>query len=94
MNSWLIELFNQASKHEFVYLIEMRKNSSKWFFVDFVEHNNNATQIIWTPRQKDASMFLTEQKVEEFKAEYISPRKVSIIRLDKPDVSMLFLTGG
>jgi hypothetical protein len=93
MKSWLEDLLEQASKSSFVYLIEMKKNSNDWFFQDINEFKDELRQIIWTPRQNSASLFLSEEKVEEFKKEYMAQRKVSIIRLPKNTLN-IFAIGG
>lgn len=78
---WLESILASLKKHTHVYMIEMRKNDSKWFFLDLEHKKEPIVQILWTPNKKNARIFLTEQTVEEFKADYLSPRKVSIIRM-------------
>jgi len=72
------------------YMIEMKKNASKWFFVD-LEQKDNVDKIIWTPAQTKATLFSSEEDVEEFKHHYLAPRKVSIIRIK---YNMEFVLGG
>lgn len=68
-----------------IYLIEYKKNFKKFFFYELVGlteiSDKWVLQVKWTPYIKHAFLFDTEQNVEEFKADYLSPRKVSIIRL-------------
>lgn len=72
-------LFNRFYQDSYIYIIEFKKNQLSWFFFDLISKGYN--QVIWTRNIKHAHFFLSEEAVEEFKAEFISPRKTSIIRL-------------
>lgn len=72
------------------YLIEMKKNKKNWFFQELIEVGQ-ADQLIWTPAKQKATMFRSEEQVEEFKHHFINPRKASIIRIT---YDMNFLMGG
>jgi hypothetical protein len=78
-HQWLEQLL-QGQKNNSVYMIEMRKDNNKWFLFG-VSPKDVIERIYWTPNVKSAHIFTTEQSVEEFKSDYISPRKVSIIRI-------------
>lgn len=80
-------LFQKASDNDRVYIIQCTKNAKKFFFMEFAYLGSSIVQqIIWTPRMGAAHLFLTEETVEEFKADFISPRKASIIRLPARDI--------
>lgn len=65
---------------ENVYLIEIRKPPAKYFF-KAIDLAPNLSKVLWTPRLNSAHIFTSEQAVEEFKYEFITPRKVAIIRM-------------
>ncbi len=88
--SWLEQLIS-SQNNKYAYLIETKKNSTNWFFVDVLEFKNNIIQLQWTAARNKATLFETEETVEEFKAHYISPRKASIIRIE---YDMNFWVGG
>ncbi len=73
--SWIDTLLDQNH----IYVIEMKKNHTNWFFFNLAEELNK--QVTWTPKIRQAHFFLSEEAVEEFKAEFISPRKTSIVRM-------------
>jgi hypothetical protein len=83
---WMDEILAKAKTYSHVYMIEMRKNQNKWFFLDLDEKKVDLVQVLWTPQQRNAHVFLTEEMVEEFKSDHISPRKVSIIRMPSLEV--------
>ncbi len=88
--AWLEQLV-ASGEDKYAYLIETKKNSTKWFFVDVLEFKNSILQLQWTAARNKATLFETEEMVEEFKAHYISPRKASIVRI-KYDIN--FWIGG
>lgn len=93
---WMKELVANAQEKKYEYLIGRVKNRANFFYYDFDYVggiNEQLIQLIWTPYQRQAFPFETEQEVEEFKAEYITPRKASIIRVIKPPYSMIELMG-
>ena len=76
--------FNIISEAKYRYFIQFVKNSKKFFFYELVEYTSEPSDILqvkWTPILASAFPFETEEHVETFKADFISPRKVSIIRL-------------
>jgi hypothetical protein len=65
-----------------IYVIEMKKNQTNWFFFNISPTANTKNhKVCWTPNIKHAHVFTTEQAVEEFKSDFIAPRRVSIIRI-------------
>lgn len=93
---WMRQLVANAQEQKYEYLIGHVKNKANYFYYDF-EYvggiSGTVHQLLWTPFQRRAFPFETEQEVEEFKADYISPRKASIIRVIKPPHSMIELMG-
>lgn len=88
--NWLEQLIaDHADKYG--YLIETKKNSTNWFFVDAFRIKDGIYQLQWTAAKAKATLFESEQMVEEFKSQYISPRKASIIRIK---YDMNFWVGG
>lgn len=83
---WIDDMLAQVENHEHVYTIEMKKNQKNWFLLA-VTPADVIQQVYWTSALRSAHLFMSEQTVEEFKADYITPRKVSIIRL--PALEML-----
>ena len=74
----LLALIKEAYKY--VYVIRMQKAYS-WYFFD-VREETTPHGIVWTPYMSQARAFATEESVEEFKAHYITPRKVEILRIE------------
>ena len=71
-----------CSPDNYRYYIQFIMNSKKFFFYELIGFGeSDILQIKWTPVIATAYPFKTEEQVEEFKSDYISPRKVSIIRL-------------
>jgi hypothetical protein len=93
---WMKELVANAQEKKYEYLIGRVQNKTNFFYYDFDYiggADGRLIQLIWTPYQRQAFPFESEQEVEEFKAEHISPRKASIIRVIKPPHSMIELMG-
>lgn len=89
---WLKQLVANAHEKRYEYIISRTKNLQKYFYYDFDyigRKDETLYQLMWTPTQRMAFPFETEEEVEEFKAEYISPRKASIIRVIKPPHMMI-----
>lgn len=78
---WIDEILAGVKDPSHVYMIEMRKKQKKWFFLTLTPKTEQLVQVCWTPTMRNAYVFLEEETVEEFKAEFISPRKASIIRM-------------
>lgn len=82
-----IQAFANGDKIDSIYMIEMRRDATKYFFLTLATTQSLLlTQVLWTPSLNKAWAFTCEEDVEEFKADYISPRKVSIIRISTPQV--------
>lgn len=92
-HEWMRQLVANAQEKKYEYLIGRVKNKTNYFYYDFEYVGGVLYQLLWTPTQRQAFPFETEQQVEEFKAEYISPRKASIIRVIKPPMSLMDLMG-
>lgn len=95
-HEWMNELLQNARSKKYDYIISRGKNNQKYFYYDFDEYDGttpNLIQLIWTPHPLRAFLFHTEQDVEEFKSDFISPRKASIIRVAKAPSQMLELLG-
>lgn len=93
---WLKQIAASTQESRYEYIISRSKNSLQYFYYDFDYIGGvvgTAYKLIWTPAQRRAFAFNTEQEVEEFKAEYVTPRKASIIRVPKPLHVMLELIG-
>lgn len=92
--NWIKNLSANNQEKKFEYLIARPKNGIRYFYYDFdyVGGVQGQTyQLIWTPAQAQAFPFTSEEEVEEFKAEYISPRPASIIRVLRPALSIIQL---
>lgn len=55
-------------------------NSRSWYYQSLVEELS-INGIVWTQHLKLAHHFFDERSVEEFKMNFLSPRKVDILRL-------------
>lgn len=70
---------------KYLYLLE-HKVKVGWFLIDFMANSTlKDSAAIWFPSQKIAVKFTTEEGVEEFRHNYISPRPVSIVKIDAVD---------
>lgn len=95
---WMEQMLSRLKEKQFAYLIERKAHHKNYFFYDI--HNfdltfglNEKQQVIWTPFQRQAALFDTEEQVEEFQSQYITPRKSSIIRIVKPPAMIVMLYG-
>lgn len=79
---YIKKLREAGGNYRFRYLIRTIKASDRWFFQDFNDIETIEPIVYWTSIQRRACLFTTEQDVEEFKADYIKPRKSDIIRID------------
>ncbi len=86
---WVQDLLEKGNQYEYVYQIEMMKKETKWFYYGY-DPKKTMSQIVWTPNQRLGHIFLTEEGVEEFKHYFITPRKVSIIRIPTLDALLTF----
>src|SRR5277367_683494 len=96
-HEWMRQLVANAQEKKYQYIISRLKNNAKFFYYDFdivgrvTDPINPLYQLVWTPIQRQAFPFESEQEVEEFKAAYITPRKASIIRVIKSPHSLIDL---
>lgn len=73
------EAYNKA------YIIRLlREDPNNWYYYA-IRHGDlmKIEGVVWTPYMSKAFPFQDEESVEEFKAHYISPRKVEILRINK-----------
>lgn len=74
----LISLIQQSDK---AYIIRMLRTDSWYFFDMNTEYDPHP--VVWTPHRSRAFWFPDEESVEEFKKDFITPRRVEILRIDK-----------
>lgn len=78
---YIDQLVARMQEQKYLYMLE-HKIKFGFFLSDFsLSDNEKDSAAIWFPCQKIAVKFSTEQSVEEFKATYMSPRPVTIIRV-------------
>ena len=70
----------QNEKNHF-YMIQL-VGKRDWFFFD-LENDDRPYRVLWVPYQSPAFKFSSEQAVEEFRAEFISPRRTQILRVER-----------
>ena len=58
------------------------KRSDSWYYHN-LQLENIVTGVIWTPFLPLAYHFPDEKSVEEFKMNFISPRNVEILRIER-----------
>lgn len=68
-------------KNKFLYMIRSRNENGEWYFFD-MENDKPPYRIAWVPYISPAFKFPSEESVEEFRADYIAPRKVEIVRME------------
>lgn len=90
-SAWLTQMVATLHEKKFEYLISRAKNDKEYFYYNFDYITDTTFQLLWTPRQARAFPFESEQEVEEFKSDYISPRKASIIRVHRTSSMMEWL---
>ena len=76
----LMQMLQERGKY--IYLISRQVQTVQWYFFD-LENEEPPYRVAWVPYISPAYKFPSEQAVEEFKMEYILPRKVDIIRLER-----------
>lgn len=86
---WIDEMLFQSDYPNHVYVIEMKRNLVNWFLFG-ISNTSHLQKVYWTPMIRQAHIFLTEENVEEFKCQYISPRKVSIVRISSYDAMLCY----
>ena len=74
------ELLKQMNKAQSFVIMMSRLQS--WYFQS-LKDNPAITGVVWTPHISLAHFFPDEKSVEEFKMNFISPRKVNILRLNR-----------
>lgn len=72
------ELIKQLAKD--TYIISRMINQQPWYYHNLREEPS-INGVIWTPYIQWAHTFNNEKDVEEFKSQFISPRKVEILRI-------------
>ncbi len=77
----LIEELLREMRESLGFVISMRRGHP-WYFHK-LEEEPIVTGVIWTPYITRAKFFPNERSVEEFKAQFISPRKVEILRITR-----------
>lgn len=90
LGSYLDQLISShQNSTKFMYLIRSTYVNGEWFFFDIENINDDSRpdRVLWVPRALPAYKFSSEQAVEEFRAEFISPRRVEIIRMEKQNDS-------
>lgn len=66
--------------NQYFYLIKSKEVEGEWFFFD-IENETPPRRIMWVETTRTAFKFPSEVAVEEFKAQFITPRRSEIIRL-------------
>ena len=91
---WMMQMLDKLKQQQFAYLIERKTNNKNYFLYDVKGFNPLLKDaIVWTPFQRQAALFDSEEQVEEFQMNYISPRKSSIIRIVRPPAMIIMLHG-
>lgn len=80
-SGYLDYIIGKYQPERYIYLIRRRKVDGRWFLRDVA--GKFPFPAIWTPHFSTALLFPTEQEVEEFKCEFVSPRPCEIIRISK-----------
>lgn len=62
------------------YVIKSKAVQGNWYFFD-IEIDAKTHHVEWIPYISGAVKFNSEQSVEEFASQFLSPRPVEIIRL-------------
>lgn len=82
-HAWMKKLVAESQERKYEYHIVMK---DKYFYHDYdvcMIDGKDVYQLIWTKTQQLAFPFETEQEVEEFKADFVSPRIASIVRVHR-----------
>lgn len=75
-------LVSSIQDKNMVYVIKNRSIFGDWYFFD-IENYEPPYRVIWVPRVTPAFKFVSEQAVEEFRDEFLSPRKTEIVRIKR-----------
>lgn len=67
--------------NRFRYLIRTFKKHQPWLFQE-IDETVTEPIVYWTLHKRTAFLFVSEEEVEEFKMDFIKPRKSDIIRID------------
>jgi hypothetical protein len=78
---YLDYIIGKYQPERYIFIIRRKRVSGKWFLLDV--EGKSPYPAIWTPHFTKAFMFPTEQEVEEFKCEFVSPRPCEIIRISR-----------
>lgn len=83
MGMYLEHLISALQEEEkYMYLIKSTHRQGPWFFFD-VANAERPYKIMWVKYMLPAFKFPSEKLVEEFRTEFLAPRKVEIIRLER-----------
>lgn len=83
-----LEEIERNRRTNYVYVIQyadkiVEENAEHWFFhsLEYVDQQKQKFQLRWIHNVTYAQKFISEKEVEEFKASYVNPRRVEIVRL-------------
>lgn len=72
---------DMQTKRKYSYVIRLMSHNY-WYFFD-VNTMIDPHPVMWTPTMTNAFKFPDEQSVEEFKKDFITPRSVEILRIER-----------
>jgi len=82
---YIEQLIAHMQESKYVYALESKLKLG-WFLIDYGtpvgQVNDNVSAAIWFPNRQIAVKFDTEESIEEFQHQYISPRPSSIVRIE------------
>lgn len=82
IGTYIEQLISVLQEEKYVYLIKSTHKQGPWFFFD-IENDKRPYRVIWVRYVLPAFKFPTEELVEEFRSEFLTPRRCEIIRLEK-----------
>ena len=81
-DDYLDYILGTVQDKNYVYIIKFTRLPHHWYFYE-LESELKPHRVIWGPHITPAFKFPSEQTVEEFRAEFISPRRTEILRMEK-----------
>lgn len=69
-------------KDPYVYVITSKQIEGVWYFFDLEDFTKKPFRVMWISHITPAFKFQSEQAVEEFRSQYLSPRRTEIVRLE------------
>lgn len=72
---------NMQTNNKYAYIIRLM-SKDYWYLFD-VDTMIDPHPVMWTPHIRQAFWFSDERGVEEFKADFLSARKVEILRIER-----------